>query len=226
VVRRIDLKLMIMLIEREPHKNEGCHVSYSRADRVSNCYLAYNWWRGRLCAFAALNGPSVRSSWHPAPHRAAPGRNWPQNSDWDKLLSGRNRVEGDRPIPQKTNYAADAGRIAELQRDIRSGAMSASALVVFPVRAFAHPAHRHRWAWGSLAQARLTFAKPNRFQRGPLAGCPASASGADLDPSLAPPATCIRRDSSAKLEPEAYAAAAPATPLLPLPHERRMHSQR
>jgi hypothetical protein len=35
-------------------------------------------------------------------------------------------------MPQKTNYAADAGRIAELQRDIRSGALSASALVVFP----------------------------------------------------------------------------------------------
>ena len=32
-------------------------------------------------------------------------------------------------MPQKTNYAADAGRIAELQRDIRSGALSASALV-------------------------------------------------------------------------------------------------
>ena len=32
-------------------------------------------------------------------------------------------------MPQKTNYAANAGRIAELQRDIRSGALSASALV-------------------------------------------------------------------------------------------------
>jgi hypothetical protein len=32
-------------------------------------------------------------------------------------------------MPQKTNYAADAGRIAELQQDIRSGALSASALV-------------------------------------------------------------------------------------------------
>ena len=32
-------------------------------------------------------------------------------------------------MPQKTYYAADAGRIAELQRDIRSGALSASALV-------------------------------------------------------------------------------------------------
>ena len=32
-------------------------------------------------------------------------------------------------MPQKTNYAADASRIAELQRDIRSGALSASALV-------------------------------------------------------------------------------------------------
>ena len=62
----------------------------------------------------------------------------------------------------------------------------------------------------SSFKARLTFAKPNRFQRGPLAGCPASASGADLDPSLAPPATCISRDSSAKLEAEAYAHTAPS----------------
>ena len=30
---------------------------------------------------------------------------------------------------QQTNYAADAGRIAELQRDIRSGALSARVLV-------------------------------------------------------------------------------------------------
>ena len=30
---------------------------------------------------------------------------------------------------QQTNYVADAGRVADLQRDIRSGAMSASALV-------------------------------------------------------------------------------------------------
>jgi Asp-tRNA(Asn)/Glu-tRNA(Gln) amidotransferase A subunit family amidase len=32
-------------------------------------------------------------------------------------------------MPQQTNYAADAGRISELQRDVRSGALSASALV-------------------------------------------------------------------------------------------------
>src|SRR4030095_10991740 len=32
-------------------------------------------------------------------------------------------------MPQQTNYAADAGRIAELQRDVRSGALSARALL-------------------------------------------------------------------------------------------------
>ena len=42
---------------------------------------------------------------------------------------GHNRLRGIELMPQKTNYAADAGRIAELQRDIRSGALSASALV-------------------------------------------------------------------------------------------------
>ena len=42
---------------------------------------------------------------------------------------GRNRLRGIELMPQKTNYAADAGRIAELQRDMRSGALSASALV-------------------------------------------------------------------------------------------------
>ena len=81
-------------------------------------------------------------------------------------------------MPQKTNYAADAGRIAELQRDIRSGALSASALVE---RCLAHidavdpavQAWRHVARDSARAEADLLDrdAKSGRFH-GPLHGIP------------------------------------------------------
>ena len=81
-------------------------------------------------------------------------------------------------MPQKTNYAADASRIAELQRDIRSGALSASALVerclaridaVDPaVQAWRHVARDSARAEADLLDR---DAKSGRF-RGPLHGIP------------------------------------------------------
>src|SRR6516225_7700788 len=81
-------------------------------------------------------------------------------------------------MPQKTNYAANAGRIAELQRDIRSGALSASALVerclaridaVDPaVQAWRHVARDSARAEADLLDR---DAKAGRF-RGPLHGIP------------------------------------------------------
>ena len=81
-------------------------------------------------------------------------------------------------MPQKTSYAADAGRIAELQRDIRSGALSASALVerclarIDAVDA-AVQAWRHVARDSARAEADLLDrdAKMGRF-RGPLHGIP------------------------------------------------------
>jgi aspartyl-tRNA(Asn)/glutamyl-tRNA(Gln) amidotransferase subunit A len=81
-------------------------------------------------------------------------------------------------MPQKTNYAADAGGIAELQRDIRSGALSASALVehclaridaVDPsVQAWRHVARDSARAEADLLDR---DSKSGRF-RGPLHGIP------------------------------------------------------
>ena len=81
-------------------------------------------------------------------------------------------------MPQQTNYAADAGRIAELQRDVRSGALSASALVerclaridaVDPaVQAWRYVAHDSARAEADLLDHE---AKAGRF-RGPLHGIP------------------------------------------------------
>ena len=81
-------------------------------------------------------------------------------------------------MPQKTNYAADAGRIAELQQDIRSGALSASALVerclaridaVDPaVQAWRHVARDSARAEADLLDR---DSKSGRF-RGPLHGIP------------------------------------------------------
>jgi aspartyl-tRNA(Asn)/glutamyl-tRNA(Gln) amidotransferase subunit A len=81
-------------------------------------------------------------------------------------------------MPQQTNYAADAGRIAELQRDVRSGALSASALVerclaridaVDPaVQAWRYVAHDSARAEADLLDRE---AKAGRF-RGPLHGIP------------------------------------------------------
>jgi len=87
-------------------------------------------------------------------------------------------LRGIELMPQKTNYAADAGRIAELQRDIRSGALSASALVerclaridaVDPaVQAWRHVARDSARAEADLLDR---DAKMGRF-RGPLHGIP------------------------------------------------------
>jgi len=81
-------------------------------------------------------------------------------------------------MPQQTNYAADAGRIAELQRDVRSGALSASALVerclaridaIDPaVQAWRYVAHDSARAEADLLDHE---AKAGRF-RGPLHGIP------------------------------------------------------
>ncbi len=86
--------------------------------------------------------------------------------------------EGIEPMSQQTNYAADAGRIVELQRDIRSGALSASALVE---RCLARietvdPAVR-AWRYIARDSARVEAelldreAKAGHF-RGPLHGIP------------------------------------------------------
>jgi len=81
-------------------------------------------------------------------------------------------------MPQKTNYAADASRIAELQRDIRSGALSASALVercLARIDAIdpAVQAWRHVARDSARAEADLLDrdSKSGRF-RGPLHGIP------------------------------------------------------
>jgi aspartyl-tRNA(Asn)/glutamyl-tRNA(Gln) amidotransferase subunit A len=86
--------------------------------------------------------------------------------------------EGIEPMPQQNNYAADAGRIAKLQRDIRSGALSAGALVerclaridaVDPVvQAWRHVARDSARAEADLLDRE---AKVGRF-RGPLHGIP------------------------------------------------------
>src|SRR5262245_54153070 len=81
-------------------------------------------------------------------------------------------------MQSQTNHAADPGRIAEMQRDIRSGALTASALVerclvridaVDPaVRAWRHVARD-----SALREAALLDreAREGRF-RGPLHGIP------------------------------------------------------
>jgi aspartyl-tRNA(Asn)/glutamyl-tRNA(Gln) amidotransferase subunit A len=78
----------------------------------------------------------------------------------------------------QTNYGADAGRIAALQRDIRSGALTASALVErclaridatdSAVQAWRHIAHDSARAEADLLDRE---AKAGRF-RGPLHGIP------------------------------------------------------
>ena len=79
---------------------------------------------------------------------------------------------------QQTNYAADAGRVDDLQKDIRSGALSASALVerclaridaVDPVvQAWRYVAHESARVEADLLDCE---AKTGRF-RGPLHGIP------------------------------------------------------
>jgi aspartyl-tRNA(Asn)/glutamyl-tRNA(Gln) amidotransferase subunit A len=81
-------------------------------------------------------------------------------------------------MPQQTNYAADAGRISELQRGIRSGALSASTLVErclaridavdSAVQAWRYVAHDSARAEADLLDRE---AKAGRF-RGPLHGIP------------------------------------------------------
>jgi aspartyl-tRNA(Asn)/glutamyl-tRNA(Gln) amidotransferase subunit A len=81
-------------------------------------------------------------------------------------------------MPQQTNYAADAGRISELQRDVRSGALSASALVDrclaridavdSAVQAWRYVAHDSARAEADLLDLE---AKAGRL-RGPLHGIP------------------------------------------------------
>src|SRR5262249_10494647 len=86
--------------------------------------------------------------------------------------------EGVRPMPQQTRYAADAGRIVELQRDIRSGALSSAALVercLARIDAIdpAVQAWRHVARDSARAEAELLDrdAQAGRF-RGPLHGIP------------------------------------------------------
>jgi len=81
-------------------------------------------------------------------------------------------------MPQQTNFAADAGRIAELQRDIRSGVLSAAALVercLARIEAVdpAVQAWRHVARDSARAEAELLDreARAGRF-RGPLHGIP------------------------------------------------------
>jgi aspartyl-tRNA(Asn)/glutamyl-tRNA(Gln) amidotransferase subunit A len=81
-------------------------------------------------------------------------------------------------MPQQTNYAADAGRIGELQRDIRSGTLSAAALVercLARIEAVdpAVQAWRHVARDSARAEAELLDreARAGRF-RGPLHGIP------------------------------------------------------
>ena len=81
-------------------------------------------------------------------------------------------------MPQQTNYAADAGRIAELQRDIRSGALSSGALVERCLARIdaadpAVQAWRHVARDSARAEAELLDreAQAGRF-RGPLHGIP------------------------------------------------------
>jgi len=81
-------------------------------------------------------------------------------------------------MPQQTNYAADAGRIAELQRDIRSGTLSAAELVErclarIEVVDPALQAWRHVARDSARAEAELLDreAGAGRF-RGPLHGIP------------------------------------------------------
>jgi len=73
----------------------------------------------------------------------------------------------------------------------------------------------------AVAQARLTFSKPNRFRRGPKAANPDAA----VAPPVVQPAACISARSSARAAPAAAAYAAPAAsafkrPLMPSPSER------
>jgi aspartyl-tRNA(Asn)/glutamyl-tRNA(Gln) amidotransferase subunit A len=81
-------------------------------------------------------------------------------------------------MPQQTNYAADAGRIAELQRDIRSGALSGSTLVercLARIDAIDSAAQAWRYIARDTATAEAHLldreAKAGRF-RGPLHGIP------------------------------------------------------
>jgi len=81
-------------------------------------------------------------------------------------------------MAQQTNYAADAGRIAELQRDIRSGTLSAAALVercLARIEAVdpAVQAWRHVARDSARTEAELLDreARAGRF-RGPLHGIP------------------------------------------------------
>src|SRR5262250_1204523 len=81
-------------------------------------------------------------------------------------------------MPQQTNFAADAGRIAELQRDIRSGRLTAGALVerclarIEAVDA-AVQAWRHVARDSARAEAELLDREARAGQfRGPLHGIP------------------------------------------------------
>jgi aspartyl-tRNA(Asn)/glutamyl-tRNA(Gln) amidotransferase subunit A len=81
-------------------------------------------------------------------------------------------------MPQQTNYAADAGRITELQRDVRSGALGASALVercLARIDAIDSTVHAWRYVARDSARAEANLldceAKAGRF-RGPLHGIP------------------------------------------------------
>ena len=81
-------------------------------------------------------------------------------------------------MPQKSNYAADAGRIAQLRGDIRSGALSASALVErYLTRIDAIDPAVQAWRYVARDSARANAelldreAKVGHF-RGPLHGIP------------------------------------------------------
>jgi Asp-tRNA(Asn)/Glu-tRNA(Gln) amidotransferase A subunit family amidase len=79
---------------------------------------------------------------------------------------------------QQTNYAADSGRVAELQRDIRSGALTASVLlerylaridaIDSAVQAWRYVAHKSASDEADLLDRE---AKAGHF-RGPLHGIP------------------------------------------------------
>ena len=81
-------------------------------------------------------------------------------------------------MPEQSDYAADAGRIAELRRDIRSGALTARVLVERclarieatdpAVQAWRYVAHNSARAEADLLDRE---AKAGRF-RGPLHGIP------------------------------------------------------
>src|SRR5258706_15978845 len=86
-------------------------------------------------------------------------------------------------MAQQTNFAADAGRIADLQRDIRSGALTASALVErYLARIDAVDPAVQAWRGGPRDHPRPQAAPPARRGQGrrrarPRAAPPAGHQG-------------------------------------------------